>query len=96
MILDEHITLYFYSAESLNVDLVKIQVTCCWYKQAHMRVAMFATIRISAPFWGSKSIFFSLFWNKKATFKCTYTLNGVHMLIFFNTESLNVRATHLT
>ena len=25
---------------------------------------------------------------------CIFTLNGVHILVFFNTESLNARATH--
>ena len=31
-------------------DLVKIQVTCCWYKQTYVHVALFATVRIPAPF----------------------------------------------
>ena len=43
---------------------------------------------------GPKSILSSLFWNKKASFKGIYTLNGVHMWVFFNTERLNMRATH--
>ena len=40
MIFDEGINLWFYNAESLNVDLEKIQVTGCWYKQTHVRVAI--------------------------------------------------------
>ena len=35
-----------------------------------------------------------MFWNKKASFKGFYTLNGVHIRVFFYTESLNARATH--
>ena len=31
-------------SELLYVDLVKIQVTGCWYKQAHVLVAMFTTV----------------------------------------------------
>ena len=63
-------------------DLVKIQVTCCWLnKHNYVRVAMFATVRIPAPFFGGgggpKSILFSLFLNKKTSFKGMYTLNGV-------------------
>ena len=33
IIFDERITLKFHSAKSLNIDLVKIQVTRCWYRQ---------------------------------------------------------------
>ena len=34
-------------------DLIKIQVTCCWYKQTYVRVAVFASVRIPVPFfWG--------------------------------------------
>ena len=53
------------------------------------------TVCIPGPFlWGSKSILFSLFQNKKASFKGIYTLNGIHMWVFINIESLNARATH--
>ena len=44
-----------------------------------------ATVRILAPFLrggGPKGILFSLFWNKKASFKGIYTLNGVHKRVF--------------
>ena len=64
----------------------------CWYKQAHVRVAMFATVRFPASFigrGGAKSILFSLFLNKKASFKGIYTLNGIHLKVFFIKESLN-------
>ena len=64
-------TLLFYSAIVLDIDLVKIQVTGCWYKQAHVRVAMLSTVCIPASFWGGrgpKSILLSLFWNEKASF----------------------------
>ena len=38
-------------AESLNLDLVKIQVTGFWYKQTHVHGAIIiATVRIPAPF----------------------------------------------
>ena len=56
-----------------------------------------ATVRILVPFFlggGSKSILFSLFWNNKASSKYIYTLDGVHIWVFFNTESLNERAPH--
>ena len=61
---------------------------------------MFATVDIPAPFFGGggvvqKVFSFSLIRNKKASFKGIYGLNGVHILVFFNTESLNARATHL-
>ena len=66
-------------AESLHLRK-KIQVTDCWYKQTHVCIA------ISRPFvslclfrGGLKSIFFSFFRNKKASFKGIYTLNGFHM-----------------
>ena len=45
---------------------------------------------------GPKSILFSLFWNNKASSKYIYTLNGVHIWVFFNTESFNERAPHLS
>ena len=48
-------TLLFYSAIVLDIDLVKIQVTGCWYKQAHVRVAMLSTVCIPASFWGAGS-----------------------------------------
>ena len=35
-----------------------------------------------------------MFWNNKASSKYIYTLNGVHIWVFFNTESLNERAPH--
>ena len=41
-----------------------------------------ATVLILEPFFGrggAKSILFSLFWNKKASSKYIYTLNGVHI-----------------
>ena len=67
-------------AESLNLDLVNIQVIGCWYKQTHVRVAMFTTVRITVAFLGGpESILFSLFQNKKASLKGIYTLNGVHI-----------------
>ena len=70
----------------------------CLYKQTYMHVAMFTTVRMPAPFFlgggGAKCILFSLFLNNKASFKGIYTLNGIHMWVFFNTESLNARATH--
>ena len=43
----------------------------------------------------AKSILFSFFRNKKASFKGIYTLNSVHMWVFIITESLNTIATHL-
>ena len=45
-------------AESLNLDLVKIQVTGCWYKQTHMRVL----VAISRPF--VALLLFSTEWKK--------------------------------
>ena len=72
IIFDERITLLFYSTESLYIDPVKIQVTCCRYKQVYVRVAMYGTVRIPAHFFwggGAKFLKFSLFGNKKALFK---------------------------
>ena len=55
-------TLLFYSAIVLDIDLVKIQVTGCWYKQAHVRVAMLSTVCIPASFLGGgvQKVFYCL------------------------------------
>ena len=66
-------------------ELVKVQVTGCWYRQTHVRVAIIAAVRIPAPFLGGggrggrKSSFFSLFRNTKASFKGIDMLNCVHI-----------------
>ena len=94
IIFDEEITLKFPSTKSLNIDQVEIQVTGCCYKQIYVRVAvllLFVSLRL---FWGGPKSIFSLFRNKKASFKGMYMLNGVHMRVSFNTESLKARATH--
>ena len=78
IILNEGITL---KSESLNLDLANIQVMGCWYRQALVPVAIscpFVSLSLFGVGGGPKSILFSLFWNKKASFKCIYTLNGVH------------------
>ena len=67
-----------YRAELLNIDLVKITVTGCWYKQAHVHVAIsrsFVSLHLLGGGGGPKSILFSLFQNKKASFKGIYMLN---------------------
>ena len=82
-------------AESLNLDLVKIQVRGCWYKQTHVLGAisrLFVSLRLFFGGGGPKSILFSLFRNKKASFKGVNTLNGFPIRVSFNTESLNGRA----
>ena len=77
----------------------KIQVTGCKYKHTYVRVAMFATVRIPAPFfWGGgpKSISLSLFLNEKASFKGIFTLNGpVSIYESFSMQYLNARVTHV-
>ena len=61
------LTLRQITAPLLNVHIVKTHVTGCWYKQTHVRVAMFATYRVCAPFWrGPKSILCALFRDKKS------------------------------
>ena len=63
-------------------ELVKVQVTGCWYRQTHVRVAIIAAVRIPAPFLGGggrKSSFFSLFRNTKVSFKGIDMLNCVHI-----------------
>ena len=79
---------------SPNHYLVDIQVTGCLYRQTLECVA------ISQPFVSlsllgggvQKGILFSLFWNKRASFKGIYALNSVH--IFFNTEIFDERVSH--
>ena len=71
----------------------KIQVTGCCYRQTHVCVAATRPFVYRVPlFGGSKNYFIA--WNKKALFKGIYTLNGIHLCVFINTESLNARATH--
>ena len=83
-------------AESLNLDLVNMQVMGCRYRQT-CAYSHIATVHILEPFFlggGPKSILLSLFWNKKASARGIYTLIDIHIGVFFNTESLNVRDTH--
>ena len=94
---NEAITLLSESLKLLNLNLVNIQVTGWLYRKTLVRVD------ISRPFvslslffgGGAKSILFYLFWNNKASSKYIYTLIGVHIWVFFNTESLNELAPHL-
>ena len=79
----------------LNLDLVNIQVTGWLYRQTLVRVDISRLfVSLSLFVGGPKSILFYLFWNSKASSKYIYTLNGVHIWVFFNTESLNERAPH--
>ena len=72
-------------AESLNLNLVKIQVTGCWCLQANTCVfSHIATVRIPAPLGGGVQKVFYFLCFKKASFKGIYTLNGLHMLFLFN------------
>ena len=58
-----------YRAELLNIDLVKITVTGCWYKQAHVHVAISRSfVSLHLFFWGGgvqKVFYFPCFWIKK-------------------------------
>ena len=78
--------------ESLHLDLIKLQFTCCWQKQTRVCVTISRPFVSLHLFWGGegvpKSILFSLFQNKKASFKGIYTLNDFHMRVFINTEIL--------
>ena len=79
IIFNEEITL---QSESLNHDLINIQVTGCCYRQTLERVAISRPfVSLSRFYWGGgpKSILFSLFWNKKASFEGIYTFNGVQI-----------------
>ena len=80
------------SLKLLNLDLVNIQVTGWLYRQTLVLSRPFVSMSLFEG--GPKSILFSLFWNNKALSKYIYTLNGVHIWVFFNTESLNKRAPH--
>ena len=84
-------------AESLNLDLVKVQVTGCWYKQTHVRGATsrpFVSLRLFFFGGGVQKVFHFLCFGIKSIITCIYTLNGFRIWVFFNTESLNARGTH--
>ena len=70
-------------AESFNLDLVKLQVTGCWYKQTHARGAisrLFVSLRLFIGGGGVQKVFHFIFGgNKKASFKGINTSNGFHM-----------------
>ena len=86
IIFNEGISLWSESLKLLNPDLVNIQVTCWFYRQT------LVCVDISRPFvslslflgggGGVQKVFFSLFWNNKASSKYIYTLNGVHICLF--------------
>ena len=56
------------SAESLNIDQVKILVSGSWYKQVNVRVACstYSYAFFGGGGGGAKSISFSLFRNRKS------------------------------
>ena len=56
------IHLHSFSKRFACTWLFKFQVTGCWYKQANVRVSMFATVRIPAPFFrgGGQNVFYFL------------------------------------
>ena len=87
--------------ESLNLDLVEIQVTGCWHKHTCVRGAIsppFIHVALCIFFFGGvqKMFYFLCFGIKQASLKGIHALFGVHMWVFFNTESLNERAIHFT
>ena len=67
--------------------IMNIQVTGWWFRQTLVRVDI---LRLFV----SKKYFIFLFWNNKVSSKYIYTLNGVHIGVFFNTKSLNEKAPH--
>ena len=71
----------YYSGLLQLRDLVKILVTDCWFKLTLVCVAisrMFVSLHLLGG-GGPKSTLFSLFLNKKASFKGISMLNGVHI-----------------
>ena len=73
---------------------MNIQVTGWLYRKTLVSVDISRPFVSLSLFGGPKSIFFSLFWNNKPSSKYIYTLNGVPIWVFFNTESLNERTPH--
>ena len=65
------------------------------YRKTLVRVDISRPFVSLSLFGGVQKVFlFSLFWNNKAPSKYIYALDGVHIWVFFNTESLNERAPH--
>ena len=70
----------------------------CWYRWTLVRVAISRPFVSLSLFFGGGGVkkvsYFPCFGIKQASFKVICMLNGVHIWVFFNTESFNARATH--